>query len=300
MDQEETNLDQIMIVLENIEAQNLSQEPSIKNWLSNITHPDFKLIDSMINLFLDNILDLTLSKNILKVLRKLNMYQRDQILPQLTSNKKFPMALSEYITKNKPSDVSGDAFVLLGEIFITSSFKEVTTKKFVNSIFDAVSIIDDEDVFNSIVLILTQINFETKDNEENIFTLVFQDHENGRYLVEGLLRILNNTEDKKTTYRILKCFNDTMATTKDCLLYSSDLEAFIGLSIKKLETTTNEELRMYILNVLQQITIFDDYYKTKYKIDELIDILESYESSNDVCEENRTISAKILENINKH
>jgi len=69
MDQEETNIDQIIVVLENIEVQNLAEDPSIISWLNNITHPDFKLIDSMINLFLDNIMDLNLSKNILKVLR---------------------------------------------------------------------------------------------------------------------------------------------------------------------------------------------------------------------------------------
>jgi len=149
-------------------------------------------------------------------------------------------------------------------------------------------------------LIITQINYETRDCEENLVTKVFKNHDNSRYLVEALLRILNYNDDKKTMFRILKCFNDIMSTTKDCLLYSSDLEAFVGLSIKKLETTSNEELRLYLLNILQQITIYDDYYKTKYQIEELIEILECYESSNDVCEENRTLANKILENINQH
>jgi len=149
-------------------------------------------------------------------------------------------------------------------------------------------------------LIITQINYETRDCEENLVTKVFKNHDNSRYLVEALLRILNYNDDKKTMFRILKCFNDIMSTTKDCLLYSSDLEAFVGLSIKKLETTSNEELRLYLLNILQQITIYDDYYKTKYQIEELIEILECYESSNDVWEENRTLANKILENINQH
>ena len=149
-------------------------------------------------------------------------------------------------------------------------------------------------------MIITQINYETRDCEENLVTKVFKNHDNSRYLVEALLRILNYNDDKKTMFRILKCFNDIMSTTKDCLLYSSDLEAFVGLSIKELETTSNEELRLYLLNILQQITIYDDYYKTKYQIEELIEILECYESSNDVCEENRTLANKILENINQH
>jgi len=69
MEQDETNLEQIIKVLENIETQNLAEDVEIIKWLSNITHPDFKLVDSLINLFLDNILDLTLSKNLLRVLR---------------------------------------------------------------------------------------------------------------------------------------------------------------------------------------------------------------------------------------
>ena len=101
-------------------------------------------------------------------------------------------------------------------------------------------------------MIITQINYETRDCEENLVTKVFKNHDNSRYLVEALLRILNYNDDKKTMFRILKCFNDIMSTTKDCLLYSSDLEAFVGLSIKKLETTSNEELRLYLLNILQQ------------------------------------------------
>jgi len=53
------------------------------------------------------------------------MYQRNQILPQFQNNKKFPTAIGEYITKNKPNEVYGDAFVILADIFISSSFKEV-------------------------------------------------------------------------------------------------------------------------------------------------------------------------------
>ena len=56
------------------------------------------------------------------------MYQRNQILPQFQNNKKFPFAISDYIIKNKPNNVSGDAFLILGEIFSSSNFKEVINK----------------------------------------------------------------------------------------------------------------------------------------------------------------------------
>jgi len=91
-----------------------------------------------------------------------------------------------------------------------------------------------------------------------------------------------------------------MNQTFECILYSSDLEAFINLSIKRLESTYTEELRKSIFQVLLQLTIFDDYFKTSYKIEELTEILESYEKCSTVNEENRTLATKILENIKLH
>lgn len=66
---EDTNLEQIITVLENMEIQNMSDDPQIQGWLEQITMPEFQLIDSLINLFLDNLTDLKTTSNILKVLR---------------------------------------------------------------------------------------------------------------------------------------------------------------------------------------------------------------------------------------
>jgi hypothetical protein len=80
-------------------------------------------------------------------------------------------------------------------------------------------------------------------------------------------------------------------------MYSSDLEAFINLAIKKLESTYTEELRIYLLKVLYQITAFEDYYKYNYKLDELKELLEAYQSSDLISEENKDLAGKILENF---
>jgi hypothetical protein len=52
-----------------MESQNLSEDVKIQEWLEQITDPEFQLIDSMINLFLDNIEDKETTTNIFKVLR---------------------------------------------------------------------------------------------------------------------------------------------------------------------------------------------------------------------------------------
>ena len=66
---DETNLETIITVLENIELQDMSKDEQIVKWLENITHPEFQLVDSLINLFTDNLSDSETTKNILKVLR---------------------------------------------------------------------------------------------------------------------------------------------------------------------------------------------------------------------------------------
>lgn len=101
-------------------------------------------------------------------------------------------------------------------------------------------------------------------------------------------------------YKVLKGFYDIMNETLECVLYSSDLEAFINLAIIKLQTTYTEVLRTKLFKVLEQLTVFEDYYKSSYKIDALTEILESYETADEVSEDNRNLASKILENIRLH
>jgi predicted nuclease of restriction endonuclease-like RecB superfamily len=63
------NLQQIIIALENIEKQNLSKEPQIIEWINHITDPDFDLVNSLIDLFIENKGEVETQKMILKVLR---------------------------------------------------------------------------------------------------------------------------------------------------------------------------------------------------------------------------------------
>lgn len=63
------NLEQIIIALENIEKQNLSKEPQIIEWINQITDPDFDLVYSLIDLFIENKGDVESQKMIIKVLR---------------------------------------------------------------------------------------------------------------------------------------------------------------------------------------------------------------------------------------
>ena len=52
---EETKLTQIIEALLNIEKNNLSDDPSIREWLKQITNAEFKLVDSLINVIVNNL-----------------------------------------------------------------------------------------------------------------------------------------------------------------------------------------------------------------------------------------------------
>ena len=122
---DELSLDKIIIALENIESQNLRDDESIQNWLSQITSPEFKLIEGFINLFLDSMNDTELSNTIFKVLIKLNYYQKEIVQPQLQENPQLFNNLINYLTKLDKSKLSGEPFILLLNICQKSDFEKV-------------------------------------------------------------------------------------------------------------------------------------------------------------------------------
>jgi uncharacterized protein YdiU (UPF0061 family) len=233
------------------------------------------------------------------------MYNRDNVVSQIKNNPNFPKAISHYIVNSDKKNLSGDAFFLLSDFYQTSSFKDVTNEEFMKALFDGLGIITDEDNFNAIVKIMTQINYEQSVLEykiplANIFIKVFQNHENSRILIESLIRILNQEErDKEVMYKVLQCFIDMMEANDDTVMYSSDLESFINMSIKKLESTYTEDLRFYILTVIEKIMQYEEYFKTKYKIDELIECMESYIEHANIDQSNKNLCQKILNLINE-
>ena len=125
VDGDEMSLDKIAIALENIESQNLKDDESVMNWLKLITSPEFKLIDSFINLFMDSIHDHLLVSTILKVLIKLNYYQKEIVQPQLQENSQLSKCLINYLITTEKSKLSGEPFMLLLEICNKSDYKNV-------------------------------------------------------------------------------------------------------------------------------------------------------------------------------
>ena len=165
---------------------------------------------------------------------------------------------------------------------------------------NSLTILSDEETLSSLIKILTSINYKIDENTPNCFLKVFATHDNGRFFGESLLRILNYEEDKQALYRILQCLIDILDHSKSSFFYSTDLESFINIAIKRLESTYTDKLRSFVLKVLERITFYDDYYKSKYKLELLEELMDNYETNDEVDEDNQKIATQILENIKKH
>ena len=95
----------------------------------------------------------------------------------------------------------------------------------------------------------------------------------------------------------MKCVMDK---EKKDIFYSKDLEAFIDITIRYLESTDNNELRCSILEVLQRITKFNEYFNIMYKTKEMQDLLDDYIKSDKVSEKAKNKSRSILNNLAKN
>jgi hypothetical protein len=222
-------------------------------------------------------------------------------MPQMKSNAKFPIAISEYIIQTPKKNLSEDAFFILSLIFDYSSFKNVATSQFLKAVLDGLEVINDENNFDSVTNILISINFNYTSLSTNDFVEVFKSHNNSRIFIECLIRILNREKwDKNLMYKVLKCLADVMDTLEDSVMYSSDLETFIDMIISKLESTCTYELRLYTLNVLARITKYDEYYKTRYKIDQIEFLMDSIVSLHDAEDDLKVICQEILNNLASH
>jgi hypothetical protein len=234
--------------------------------------------------------------------RKFNIYKRENVLPQLIKNQRFPQAITQYITQSEISSISPDVYFILAEIFNYNNFQNYIDEAFMLGLFNGLSITQDQENFYSIIKIITHINQEysigsQKTKIENIFLKTYYYHEKAGILIEGMIRILNIDPDKEVKCRILQCFYDLLKSSPVCVMYSCDLESFIDVSIKILESTYTTKLRLYLLKVLEKLTRFDEYYKLKYKYVEMIEILESYIEHEDIGEKCRELCLKTLENI---
>ena len=280
-------------------AEKLGKENSKKyrDWINEISNPNFKLISNLLDYFLDDLTSTAMRENIFKIMRKLYHLNTSVVEPQLKSNKDFAKSIVVHINSGDKSKISDNCFYLLTKLFNPKESKSEIDETFIKALFEGLSIVREEDILNDIVRILIEINYDYKTPEDNLFLKVHQVNDNSRVLNEILLRVLNNENDDDKKIVILKCLGDLMSVYKKSIFYESDLESFIDILLPKLQMTDNNQLKVKLLECLDRVTRYNEYYNQMYKVDEITELMEDFEAAEDQPEEIRTISRQIVINI---
>ena len=280
-------------------AEKLGKENSkkYKDWIKEISNPNFHLISNLLNYFLDELTSTNMRENIFKIIRKLYHLNKNVVEPQINSNKDFGKAIVVHINSGDKSKISDNCFYLLTKLFNKKSFESVIDESFITALFEGLSIVGEEDILNDIVVILIEINSTYNNPEENLFLKVHKENENARVLNEILLRVLNNEHDDKQKIKILKCLDDLMGNQEKSIFYESDLESFIDILLPKLQMTDNNDLKKKLLKCLDRVTKYNEYYGEMYKVDEITELMEDFETSENQPEEIRSICKQIVTNI---
>ena len=169
-------------------------------------------------------------------------------------------------------------------------------------IFDSLIKVKEENVIQNLIRIFIEINYiykDIKDLKSNLFLQVYNINEHSNLVPEIALRLLNQEKDNEFIIKILFCIKSLMDIKNKDVFYSKDLEAFIDIAINFLESTEINEIRCGIIDIIYNITRFDEFYNIKYKNSEIKDLLEDCVNNDMVTQEIQEKSQKILENIDK-
>jgi hypothetical protein len=282
-----------------IKAEKQGKEGTKKylDWIKEISSPEFKLISNLLNYFLDDLTSTSMRENIFKILRKLYQLNTEVVAKQIRDNKDFAKAIIVHINEGDKSQKSDNCFYLLTQLFTTEAYKDEINKEFIKALFDGLGIVREEEILTAIVVILIDINYKYKSGDNNLFIEVHKENDNSRVLNEILLRVLNYENDENKQIKILKCLEDLMSNYDKSIFYESDLESFIDILIPKLQSTENNALKENLLQCLEKVTKYNEYYGQMYKVEEITELMEDFESAENQSEEARKISKQIVANI---
>ena len=239
----ETKINKIIDTFAKAEKMGKENSKKYKDWIKDISNPNFHLISNLLNYFLDELTSTNMRENIFKIMRKLYHLNKDVVSPQITANKDFAKSIVVHINSGDKSKISDNCFYIFTKLFNPKTYKSEIDEALITALFEGLNIVREEDILNDIVVILIEINYEYTNIEENLFLKVHKDNENSRVLNEILLRVLNNEHDDGKKIKILKCLDDLMSNSKKSIFYESDMESFIDILLPKLQMTDNTELK---------------------------------------------------------
>lgn len=274
------------------------EDKNIIRWGKQITEERFKLIPNLVRILSDTT-SYDEKQNIILVLKYLLQLNSD-VEFQLIIEDDLPENLINFIiTSNKDKKkLDLNAIFILAFVYLTDKYtKFVLNIDLIQALFESLKIIDEEIVLERIIMILIDINSQYKANEENNFLKVYHEHESSILIDEIILRLYNKIEKKEKLYKILLCVIKIMDKEKKIVFYLSDLETFIDISILKLVTTYSDELKCFILEILDRITRSPEYFDNMYKLDDLTKLTEEICNNDNLGDAVIDLAAKVNRNL---
>ena len=274
------------------------EDKNIIRWGKQITEERFKLIPNLVRILSDTT-SYDEKQNIILVMKYLLQLNSD-VKNQLIIEEDLPENLINFIiTSNKEKKkLDLNAIFILAFVYLTYKYSNfVLNIDLVQALFDSLKIIDEEIVLERIIMILIDINSQYKKNEENNFLKIYHEHESSILIDEIILRLYNKISNKEKMFKILLCVINIMDKEKKIVFYLSDLETFIDISILKLISTYSDELRCFILEILDRITRSPEYFENMYKLNDLTKLTEEICINENLGDAVIDIASKVNRNL---
>ena len=220
---------------------------------------------------------------------------------QLLKIEDLEIQLISYIRDTDKKEICQDSLFLLSSIFSNADqFKDCFTEGFLTGLFDLLDIIEDDLNFKSAVKILIEINTIYTSIKMNTFLKVYHIHSNSRVFNEILIRLINIEADQTKLIKMFLCLSNIFDKEEDNILYSTDLESLIDIIILKLQAAYTEELKVFIIDMMEKIMFYPEYYKKLYKIDDIVILFEDFVKNDTQEQVVRLKAQKVLDNIRKN
>ena len=273
------------------------------SWSKTICNPKYKLIKNLVYLLEQNETTFHDKQIIFSIFNQLLIINQN-VGNQLKKFKYLPKILVEYLLQFKQDNKKIDlcAVSTLSYSFNIEEYKNLLSIELIEIIFDSLIKVKEENVIQNFIRIFIEINYiykDIKDLKSNLFLQVYNINEHSNLVPEIALRLLNQEKDNEFIIKILFCIKSLMDIKNKDVFYSKDLEAFIDIAVNFLESTEINEIRCGIIDIIYNITRFDEFYNIKYKNSEIKDLLEDCVNNDMVTQEIQEKSQKILENIDK-
>ena len=276
-------------------------EEAFDNWAKMICQPKFKLIKSLVYLLEQEDTDFQDKEMIFSIFNHILLINPNSA-NQMIKFESLPKILVDYLFKYRKEKEKNDicAINTLSYTFKIDQYQKLINLELITIILDSLTIVKEQNVLESLIRILIEINSTYKKLDKNIFLEAYHNNENAHLVGEIILRLLNSEKNQAFIEKILYCIKRLMDKENKDIFYSKDLEAFIDIAIRYLESTDNNELRCFVLEVLQRITKFNEFFVIMYKTKEMQDLLDDYIKSDKVNEKVKNISRIILNNFAKN